>query len=119
MPIFESSAVCSMIDAASTVQERVLGAGSVVALPFMLVVLPLFLLGLLTVTLGAVPGLVIHNLAWSKVNMHGASEQTKLVHDFSLLFLGGVSAVLVCVYVFPNVLPEPDPYNRCSTEPYC
>jgi Fe2+ transport system protein B len=91
----------------------------VIGVVLMLVVMPLFLLFVLTIGLGAIPGVVLNKVLWRQVNVGGAPERTKVLHDLSLVSLGAISAIVVCIYVFPKILPMPDPDSRCPTEPYC
>lgn len=74
---------------------------SILAAFYMLIVLPLFLLLFLAVTIGAIPGLLLHSLAWGRVAIQEASERTKIAHDMSFLTCAATSAVLAFVYVFP------------------
>ncbi|MCA9500820.1 MAG: hypothetical protein KC588_16625 [Nitrospira sp.] len=86
---------------------------------YMLVVLPLFLLFLFGVAIGAFPGLLFHGLLWKEVKFNMATEQTKITHDLSLIFLGGISAVLFFIYVLPNFTGLAREDQGCPTKPYC
>jgi len=98
--------------------DRFRDSHQVVGVVYMLV-LPLFMLLVLIIGLGALPGVMLHGILWGRVNSIIATETTKILRDLSLLCLGAVSALFICIYVLPNALPEPDPYNQCPTEPYC
>lgn len=99
--------------------DRLSESHPVIGLVYMLLVMPLFLLVAIMVGIGSIPGVILNELFWGQVKVSEASESTKVLHDLSLIVLGGTSALIACIYIFPNVLPAPSPDGRCPTEPYC